>query len=220
MRTATIPSTLQDFVYLNLWSDATPRCGSSARRLVRGGFSMVGDRQGLQPTALRKRYPAVRVLVDLVPAGKRYPMSISFRVFDDFAHDLTVMAAALEDGPAVNRARKPAQCPSAAYVHNASTDPGPITVTSHDPSIPGASRRKAGKAITIVSTQRRGAYYANAVDACAQKGVDESGLRTTPTITRAHLPNRKAKAIRNTARQESGKLLRQYGTTEPKEKQA
>jgi hypothetical protein len=93
-------------------------------------------------------------------------MSMQLQGFDDFANDLTVMAAALEDGPAVNRALEAGAVPiERQMLHNASTDPAIITGDLHDSIHTGSVRGgRRGKRITIgVHHSERGAYYANAV---------------------------------------------------------
>ena len=94
-------------------------------------------------------------------------MSTELRGFDDLVHDLTNMAAALENGPAVNAALQAGAVPiEEQMLHNASTDPKIITGDLHGSirvgSIKGGGR---GKRITIgVHHKERGAYYANPVE--------------------------------------------------------
>ena len=94
-------------------------------------------------------------------------MSMQFQGFDDLTNDLTAMAAALDDGPAVNRALEAGAAPIERQMrHNASTDPAIITGDLHDSIHTGSVRGgKRGKRITIgVHHSERGAYYVNAVE--------------------------------------------------------
>lgn len=94
-------------------------------------------------------------------------MSMQFQGFDDLANDLTAMAAALDGGPAVNRALEAGAAPiEQKMLSNASTDPAIITGDLHDSIHTGRVRGgKRGKRITIgVHHSERGAYYANAVE--------------------------------------------------------
>ena len=95
-------------------------------------------------------------------------MAIELRGFTDLQNDLLNMAAALDQGPGVNRALKAGAVPiEQQMLHNASTDPKQITGDLHDSIKTGNVRKKrdGGKKITIgVHYKERGAYYANPVE--------------------------------------------------------
>ena len=95
-------------------------------------------------------------------------MAIELRGFTDLQNDLLNMAAALDQGPGVNRALKAGAVPiEQQMLHNASTDPKQITGDLHDSIKTGKVRKKrdGGKKITIgVHYKERGAYYANPVE--------------------------------------------------------
>jgi len=95
-------------------------------------------------------------------------MAIELRGFTDLQNDLLNMAAALDQGPGVNRALKAGAVPiEQQMLHNASTDPKQITGDLHDSIKTGNVRKKSdgGKKITIgVHYKERGAYYANPVE--------------------------------------------------------
>lgn len=95
-------------------------------------------------------------------------MAIELRGFTDLQNDLLNMAAALDQGPGVNRALKAGAVPiEQQMLHNASTDPKIITGDLHDSIRTGNVRKKGdgGKKITIgVHYKERGAYYANPVE--------------------------------------------------------
>jgi HK97 gp10 family phage protein len=95
-------------------------------------------------------------------------MAIELRGFDDLQNDLINMAAALEQGPGVNRALQAGAVPiEEQMLHNASTDPKIITSDLHDSIRTGnvKKNREGGKRITIgVHHQDRGAFYANPVE--------------------------------------------------------
>lgn len=94
-------------------------------------------------------------------------MSTELQGFDDLIHDLTNMAAALDNGPAVNAALKAGAQPiEEQMLHNASTDPAIISGDLHSSicigTVKGGMR---GKRITIgVHHKEKGAYYANPVE--------------------------------------------------------
>ena len=95
-------------------------------------------------------------------------MAIELRGFDDLKDDLINMAAALEQGPGVNRALQAGAAPiEEQMLHNASSDPKIISGDLHDSIRTGSvkKRRAGGKRITIgVHHKERGAYYANPVE--------------------------------------------------------
>ena len=95
-------------------------------------------------------------------------MAIELRGFDDLKDDLVNMAAALDQGPGVNRALKAGAVPiEKQMLHNASTDPKIITGDLHGSIHTGNVRKRAdgGKKITIgVHHKENGAYYANPVE--------------------------------------------------------
>ena len=95
-------------------------------------------------------------------------MAIELRGFDDLKDDLLNMAAALDQGPGVNRALEAGAEPiERQMLHNASTDPKIITGDLHDSIHTGKVRTRAGggKRITIgVHHSEKGAYYANPVE--------------------------------------------------------
>ena len=95
-------------------------------------------------------------------------MAIELRGFDDLKDDLINMAAALDQGPGVNRALQAGAAPiEEQMLHNASTDPKIISGNLHDSIKTGnvKKNRKGGKLITIgVHHKERGAYYANPVE--------------------------------------------------------
>ena len=95
-------------------------------------------------------------------------MAIELRGFTDLQNELLNMAAALDQGPGVNRALKAGAVPiEQQMLHNASTDPKQITGDLHDSIKTGNVRKKrdGGKKITIgVHYKERGAYYANPVE--------------------------------------------------------
>ena len=95
-------------------------------------------------------------------------MGIELRCFDDLQNDMVNMAAALDDGPAVNRALKAGAVPiEEQMLHNASTDPKIITGDLHDSIRTGnvGKKRGGGKRITIgVHYKDKGAFYANPLE--------------------------------------------------------
>ena len=95
-------------------------------------------------------------------------MAIELRGFDDLKDDLINMAAALDQGPGVNRALQAGAVPiEEQMLHNASTDPKIISGDLHGSIHTGSIKksRGGGKRITIgVHHKERGAYYANAVE--------------------------------------------------------
>ena len=95
-------------------------------------------------------------------------MGIELRGFNDLQNDLIDMAAALEQGPGVNRALQAGAVPiEEQMLHNASTDPKIITSDLHDSIRTGNVKKNhgGGKRITIgVHHSERGAYYANPVE--------------------------------------------------------
>lgn len=95
-------------------------------------------------------------------------MGVELRGFDDLQDDLVNMAAALDNGPGVNRALRAGAAPiEEQMLHNASTDPAIITGDLHGSIRTGGVRKKrgGGKRITIgVHHKDRSAYYANPVE--------------------------------------------------------
>ena len=94
-------------------------------------------------------------------------MAIELRGFDDLKDDLINMAAALDQGPGINRALQAGAVPiENQMLHNASTDPAIITGDLHGSIRTGSIKKKAGgKRITIgVHHKEKGAYYANPVE--------------------------------------------------------
>ena len=94
-------------------------------------------------------------------------MSVKLQGFDDLANDLTNMAAAMDNGSAVNRALEAGAVPiEQQMLHNASTDPKIISSDLHDSIHTGNVRKgKCGKRITIgVHHSEKGAFYANPVE--------------------------------------------------------
>ena len=95
-------------------------------------------------------------------------MAIELRGFDDLKDDLINMAAALDQGPGVNRALQAGAVPiEEQMLHNASTDPKIISGDLHGSIHTGSIKksRGGGKRITIgVHHKERDAYYANAVE--------------------------------------------------------
>ena len=95
-------------------------------------------------------------------------MAIELRGFDDLKDDLINMAAALDQGPGVNRALQAGAVPiEDQMLHNASTDPAIITGDLHGSIRTGSVKKKAGggKRITVgVHHKDKGAYYANPVE--------------------------------------------------------
>ena len=99
---------------------------------------------------------------------RSYPVAIELRGFDDLHDDLINMAAALDQGPGVNRALQAGAVPiEDQMLHNASTDPKIISGDLHGSIKTGSVKKKrgGGKRITIgVHHSERGAYYANPVE--------------------------------------------------------
>ena len=95
-------------------------------------------------------------------------MAIELRGFDDLKDDLINMAAALDQGPGVNRALEAGAVPiESQMLHNASTDPAIITGDLHGSIRTGSVKKKSGggKQITIgVHHKDKSAYYANPVE--------------------------------------------------------
>ena len=95
-------------------------------------------------------------------------MAIELRGFDDLKDDLINMAAALDQGPGVNRALQAGAVPiEDQMLHNASTDPAIITGDLHGSIRTGSVKKKAGggKRITVgVHHKDKGASYANPVE--------------------------------------------------------
>lgn len=92
---------------------------------------------------------------------------IELRGFDDLINDMVNMAAALDQGPGVNRALEAGAVPiEQQMLRNASSDPKIITDTLHSSIHTGSVRQKGGgKQITIgVHHKESGAYYANPVE--------------------------------------------------------
>jgi len=95
-------------------------------------------------------------------------MAIELRGFDDLKDDLINMAAALDQGPGVNRALEAGAVPiENQMLHNASTDPAIITGDLHGSIRTGSVKKKSGggKRITVgVHYKDKSAYYANPVE--------------------------------------------------------
>lgn len=95
-------------------------------------------------------------------------MAIELRRFGDLRDDLINMAAALDQGPGVNRALEAGAVPiEGQMLHNASTDPAIITGDLHGSIRTGSVKKKSGggKRITVgVHHKDKGAYYANPVE--------------------------------------------------------
>lgn len=95
-------------------------------------------------------------------------MAIELRGFDDLKDDLINMAAALDQGPGVNRALEAGAVPiESQMLHNASTDPAIITGDLHGSIRTGSVKKKrgGGKQITIgVHHKDKSVYYANPVE--------------------------------------------------------
>ena len=95
-------------------------------------------------------------------------MGVELRGFDDLRDDLINMAAALDQGPGVNRALQAGAAPiEEQMLQNASSDPKMISGDLHDSIRTGKVKknRSGGKRITIgVHHGERGAYYANPVE--------------------------------------------------------
>jgi len=105
--------------------------------------------------------------VDLVSQGGGAPTGVKLQGFDDLTNDLTNMAAAMDNGPAVNRALEAGAVPiEQQMLHNASTDPAIITGDLHGSIHTGKVHGgKRGKRITIgVHHSENGAFYANPVE--------------------------------------------------------
>ena len=95
-------------------------------------------------------------------------MATELRGFDDLQDDLLNMAAALENGPGINRALEAGAAPiEEQMLHNASTDPKIITDALHSSIHTGNVKKRArgGKQITVgVHRKEKGAYYAVPVE--------------------------------------------------------
>ena len=95
-------------------------------------------------------------------------MGIELRGFDDLKDDMINMAAALDQGPGVNRALEAGAKPiEEQMLHNASTDPKIISGDLHGSIHTGSIKKKkgGGKRITIgVHHKEKGAFYANPVE--------------------------------------------------------
>ena len=94
-------------------------------------------------------------------------MATELRGFDDLQDDLLNMAAALENGPGVNRALKAGAAPiEQQMLHNASTDPKIITGELHGSIRTGNVKGgKRGKRITIgVHHKDNAAYFSNPLE--------------------------------------------------------
>jgi HK97 gp10 family phage protein len=122
-------------------------------------------------------------------------MGIELRGFDDLQDDMLNMAAALDNGPAVNRALKAGAVPiEEQMLHNASTDPAIITGDLHDSIRTGnvGKKRGGGKRITIgVHYKDKGAFYANPLEfwarrtrARARTSLRETAFDTVPMSLR------------------------------------
>ena len=94
-------------------------------------------------------------------------MSVELRGFDDLQNDMLNMAAALENGPSVNKALKAGAKPiEEQMLHNASTDPkiitGKLIGSIRTGNIKGGAR---GKRITIgVHHDGNAAYFSNPLE--------------------------------------------------------
>jgi HK97 gp10 family phage protein len=94
-------------------------------------------------------------------------MATELRGFDDLQDDLLNMAAALENGPGVNRALKAGAAPiEQQMLHNASTDPkiitGELFGSIRTGNVKGGKR---GKRITIgVHHKDNAAYFSNPLE--------------------------------------------------------
>lgn len=99
---------------------------------------------------------------------RRWQLAIELRGFDDLRDDLINMAAALDQGPGVNRALQAGAVPiEEQMLHNASTDPKIISGDLHGSIKTGSVKKKrnGGKRITIgVHHSENGAFYANPVE--------------------------------------------------------
>ena len=94
-------------------------------------------------------------------------MATELRGFDDLQDDLLNMAAALENGPGVNRALKAGAAPiEQQMLHNASTDPKIITGELYSSIRTGNVKGgKRGKKITIgVHHKDNAAYFSNPLE--------------------------------------------------------
>jgi len=94
-------------------------------------------------------------------------MATELRGFDDLQDDLLNMAAALENGPGVNRALKAGAAPiEQQMLHNASTDPKIITGELYGSIRTGNVKGgKRGKRITIgVHHKDNAAYFSNPLE--------------------------------------------------------
>jgi hypothetical protein len=94
-------------------------------------------------------------------------MGIELRGFDDLSDDLVNMAAALDDGPGVNRALKAGAQPIEDQMkRNASSDPRIITGELYGSIRTGNVRGgQRGKRVTIgVHHDGNAAYFANPVE--------------------------------------------------------
>ena len=94
-------------------------------------------------------------------------MATELRGFDDLQDDLLNMAAALENGPGVNRALKAGAVPiEEQMLRNASTDPKIITGELHGSIRTGNVKGgKRGKRITVgVHHKDNAAYFSNPLE--------------------------------------------------------
>lgn len=94
-------------------------------------------------------------------------MSVELRGFDDLQNDMLNMAAALDNGPAVNRALRAGAKPiEEQMLHNASTDPKIITGELYGSIRTGNIKGGAkGKRITIgVHHDGNAAYFSNPLE--------------------------------------------------------
>ena len=94
-------------------------------------------------------------------------MALELRGFDDLERDMLNMAAALDNGPAVNRALRAGAKPiEEQMLHNAATDPKIITGELYGSIRTGNIKGGAkGKRITIgVHHQDNAAYFSNPVE--------------------------------------------------------
>jgi len=94
-------------------------------------------------------------------------MATELRGFDDLQDDLLNMAAALENGPGVNRALKAGAVPiEQQMLHNASTDPKIITGELYGSIRTGSVKGgRRGKRITVgVHHKDNAAYFSNPLE--------------------------------------------------------
>ncbi len=94
-------------------------------------------------------------------------MAVDLEGFGELENDLWAMAAAMDNGPGVDRALQAGAVPiEAQMLANASSDPKIITGALHGSIHTGkVKQRGAGKQISIgVSHKEKGAFYANPLE--------------------------------------------------------